>query len=70
MTKREIGRQKCKQNGCTHFITLDTDEFFLEEELARAKKIVLQNDYDATAARMRIFFKEPIYECVDSIGYH
>eukprot|EP01121_Diplochlamys_sp_Union-15-3_P000135 TRINITY_DN10122_c0_g1_i1.p1 TRINITY_DN10122_c0_g1~~TRINITY_DN10122_c0_g1_i1.p1 ORF type:complete len:326 (+),score=18.81 TRINITY_DN10122_c0_g1_i1:63-1040(+) len=62
LTKREIGRLKCYENGCTHFISMDADEYYLKEELRNAKELVLANNYDATACRMRVFFKEPIYE--------
>jgi hypothetical protein len=62
VTKRELGRQMCLAAGCTHFMSMDADEYYLEKELAYAKEKILQNDYDATACRMRIFFKEAIYE--------
>jgi len=62
MTKRELGRLECKKAGCTHFMSMDTDEFYITRELAAAKELILKNDYDATACRMRIIFKEPIYE--------
>jgi len=62
LAKREIGRLKCKEAGCTHFMSMDTDEFYIDEELKYAKEQILLHDYDATACKMRIYFKEPIYE--------
>eukprot|EP01120_Amphizonella_sp_Union-15-10_P002576 TRINITY_DN12891_c0_g1_i1.p1 TRINITY_DN12891_c0_g1~~TRINITY_DN12891_c0_g1_i1.p1 ORF type:complete len:337 (-),score=56.28 TRINITY_DN12891_c0_g1_i1:4-1014(-) len=62
ISKREIGRLKCAERGCTHFMTIDADEYYLTNELNYAKEKILKFDYDATACRMRIFFKEPIYE--------
>ncbi len=41
---------------------MDSDEFYKSDELRYAKQKILENDYDATACRMRIFFKQPIYE--------
>jgi len=62
LTKREIGRLACKANNCTHFMSLDADEYYLHSQLSNIKNLILENDYHATACRMRIFFKEPIYE--------
>lgn len=30
LRKREIGRQKCLEQGCTHFMAMDTDEFYIQ----------------------------------------
>lgn len=60
--KRELGRQAADRNGCTHFMTMDTDEFYLSEQFVAAKKYIEKNSLPATACRMRIIFKEPIYE--------
>eukprot|EP01091_Cochliopodium_minus_P010675 TRINITY_DN2880_c0_g1_i1.p1 TRINITY_DN2880_c0_g1~~TRINITY_DN2880_c0_g1_i1.p1 ORF type:complete len:329 (-),score=83.95 TRINITY_DN2880_c0_g1_i1:52-1038(-) len=62
LKKREIGRQKCLSFGCSHFLSMDTDEFYLEEELRRVKEIIVERNYDATACRMRLFVKKPIWE--------
>lgn len=62
LTKRELGRQMCQAVGCTHFMSMDTDEFYHTEQLQKVKELCERNDYDATACRMRILFKEPIYE--------
>ncbi len=71
MTKREIGRKKCKvfihltffhfeslmcrfwyqEAGCTHFIAMDSDEFYIFEQLENAKKLIVAHNYDATACR-------------------
>ena len=51
LKKREIGRKKCESHGCSHFMSMDTDEFYLEDELSYVKKIIFERDYDATACR-------------------
>jgi hypothetical protein len=33
ISKREIGRVKCLEKGCTHFLLMDCDEFYLEDEM-------------------------------------
>lgn len=62
LSKREAGRQMCMAAGCTHFMSMDTDEFYKVEELLYAKRKVLANDLDGTACKMRFYFKEPTYE--------
>jgi len=49
LSKRELGRQKCLENGCTHFFSLDADEYYRHNELEAAKKLILANNYDGTA---------------------
>lgn len=62
LQKRELGRQACLRAGCTHFMSMDTDEFYLEDQLRRAMEEVERGQWDATACRMRILFKEAVYE--------
>lgn len=63
ITKRELGRLALERAGCTHYLLMDTDEFYLQEELERCKQIIWEQKVDSSACRMRLFFKEPIYEC-------
>lgn len=62
LTKREEGRQLCQAQGCTHFICLDCDEFYMSSQLAWAKQCILENGYDATACKMRFYLKHPTIE--------
>jgi len=68
--KREQGRQMCAAAGCTHFMSMDTDEFYKDDELAYAKKCMLDNDLDGTACKMRFYFKEPTYEMLPFDEYN
>lgn len=60
--KREIGRQRCAAAGCSHFLLMDTDEFYLGHQLDDAIARILANDYDATMCYMRVQFRTPEYE--------
>jgi len=60
--KRELGRKAAENFGCTHFMTMDADEFYLKDQMKNAKEFILKNNLQATACRMRILFKEAIYE--------
>lgn len=51
LVKRELGRQSCAKANCTHFISMDTDEFYLVEQLEKVKQIVELKNYDAIACR-------------------
>jgi len=62
ITKRELGRLNCLENGMTHFISMDCDEFYLKSELAYAKQKMINNGYESSACRMRIFGKFPTVE--------
>jgi hypothetical protein len=62
LNKRELGRQQCLAAECTHFMSMDADEFYIESELRAAMAAIQQHGYEATACRMRTYFKQPIYE--------
>ncbi|MDP2434243.1 MAG: zinc finger MYND domain-containing protein [archaeon] len=70
LRKREMGRRRCQAAGCSHFMSMDTDEFYLPEQLERAKEMCATGGYDVTACRMRLYFKAPYYEYlpVDSVN--
>ena len=58
MTKREIGRRRCMENGCTHFMSMDADEYYLREQLRFAKEVVEECNYDGTACRYDKYIKQ------------
>ena len=60
--KRELGRQAAEKAGCTHFMSMDADEFYLAEQLVAAKRHILEHRLAATACRMRLYFKLPTCE--------
>ena len=57
LAKRNLGLVKCKENGCTHFMTMDVDEFYKEEELKFVKEIVESDNYDSSACQMQTYYK-------------
>ena len=66
LKKRNIGLKFAKKNKCTHFLSLDSDEFYNNEQLAIAKKTIIENQIDYTAVRLTNYFKSAIYE----MNYH
>ncbi len=62
--KRNIGLKIAKKNKCTHFLSMDSDEFYDVKQLQEAKTIISKNKYDITAVRLTNYFKKPIYEMI------
>lgn len=49
--KRMFGLRSALKKGCTHYLCMDVDEFYLEEQFVWAKNQIIENDYGLTAAR-------------------
>lgn len=56
-TKRNIGLNRLRRFGCTHQMTMDTDEFYDIEQFKKAKKVA--EKYDSTACQMFTYYKYP-----------
>ena len=71
LTKREIGRMACKNSGCTHFMSMDTDEFYLNDQLKSIKELVTERGYEGVLCKMRYFYKYPTVELIprDELNY-
>ena len=72
LLQREVGRKACFDANCTHFMSLDVDEFYLSQDLQYAKTFMAENSqYEAFACRMRTFFKFPTCELLpkDSVNH-
>jgi hypothetical protein len=59
---RELGRTECLKAGCTHFMSMDTDEFYFREQLQAALDLCVSRKLVATSCRMRHYFKTANYE--------
>lgn len=59
--KRNIGLQDCKKNGCTHFLCMDTDEFYRDKEFKEAKNFIIDNKITASACQLYLYVKSPKY---------
>ena len=64
LKKRELGRNFCMNAGCTHFMSIDTDEFYQRDQLKSTWERMISGDYDVVACRMRFFFKFPRCELI------
>lgn len=64
--KRVLGMDLCAQHGCTHFISMDVDEFFRAPELAWAKGEILRNGIDVSAVSIVEYVKSPEWRLVSN----
>lgn len=59
--KRNIGLQDCKKNRCTHFLNMDTDEFYRDSELKDAIDFIIEKNIGVSCCAQYFYIKEPIY---------
>lgn len=59
LIKRNLGLVDCKNAKCTHFMTIDVDEFYIKDELDRVKVIVEECGCDSSACQMQTYYKTP-----------
>jgi hypothetical protein len=60
--KRNVGLRHIAgvhHQACTHYMTMDTDEFYLPEAFDAAKVAFLEGGYDASVCPMVDYFKSP-----------
>lgn len=55
--KRNIGLALSQGAGCTHHMSMDSDEYYINSEFEKLKKIVEENDYDASYCQMQTYYK-------------
>jgi len=66
LTKRNKGLERAKKIGCTHFITIDCDEFYFEDEFNKSKNFIKENDIDTSVCWIQNYHKVPEYKIVGS----
>lgn len=74
--KRDIGLKIAKDNGCTHFLSMDVDEFYDEQQLENVKKFIIRKKIDSSACSVVEYLKEPTnkiingYTCSENENYN
>ena len=61
VAKRNIGLESCINAGCSHFMTMDCDEFYKNDEFEHAKNVIISEGYETTACQMKTYYKTPEY---------
>ena len=67
--KRDIGLKIAKEFGCTHFLSMDVDEFYEETQLRFAKQFIEQNKIKTSAVSILEYLKHPQYRFVNSYTF-
>lgn len=62
--KRCIGLELAKKAGCTHFMTIDADEFYRPGEFRAAAEFIRHNRIDSSAACIVSYIQQPIFQIV------
>lgn len=55
--KRNIGLALSQGAGCTHHMSMDSDEYYLPSEFENLKKLVVEGDYDSSFCQMQTYYK-------------
>lgn len=63
--KRNLGLIYAKKNKCTHFISVDCDEFYDLNSFEKAKKSIIDNDYKTTACELVNYFHSSKYQMIE-----
>ena len=64
---RNVGREACRDAGCTHHLTLDVDEMFVPGEFAAARGSL--GDEDCSVVTVVNYFKRPTWKIVPEQGH-
>lgn len=62
VNKRNYGLQACRDANCTHFMTMDCDEYYVAEELKNAISEIITEGLDTTICSLQNYFKSPTYQ--------
>lgn len=57
MNKRNMGLYVCQGEGCTHFMSMDSDEFYKEYELRKVLDVMVEGNYDSSACQLQTYWK-------------
>lgn len=58
VTKRNLGLNLSRKNGCTYHMAMDSDEFYLSEQLTYIKELYIKEDLDGGFCQMETYYKD------------
>ena len=64
VNKRNLGIEYAKKMNFTHFITIDCDEFYFQEQFDVAKEYIIKNDIDSSVCHIQNYHKKPEYKII------
>lgn len=63
--KRNYGINIAKKQGYTHFVVMDFDEFYKQDEFHVEKERIYSQDLNGSVCRLKVLFKRPTLCCDD-----
>jgi hypothetical protein len=63
--KRNFGLEMAKVQGFSHFIVMDADEFYMQDEFKAEKERVEKDNLNGIVCRLKVYIKSPILWCED-----
>ena len=66
--KRNQGMAMAQQLGCTHFINMDCDEYYVD--FGAAKEEYIRSGSNGSVCRLFTYFKRPTWRCDKEDGYY
>ena len=63
--KRNAGLDYARANLCTHFLVMDSDEFYLCADVEREKERMERENLNGLVCGLRVYVKEPTLWCED-----
>jgi hypothetical protein len=58
ITKRNVGLSISQRAGCTHHMSMDSDEYYNTLEFNNIKKLIEYGDYDSSYCQMMTYYKD------------
>ena len=57
LTKRNIGLDACRKNGCNVYSSMDSDEYYIPEEYKNAFDLFVKSSNDSSVCKMLTYYK-------------
>jgi len=68
--KRNIGLALSQGAGCTHHMSMDSDEYYLPSEFENLKKMIVDGDYDSSFCQMQTYYRSWEYSLNPAEEYY
>lgn len=68
--KRNIGLALSQGAGCTHHMSMDSDEYYITSEFENLKKLIEEGDYDSSFCQMQTYYKSWEYSLNPAEEYY
>jgi len=62
--KRNLGLYYARKNGCSHFMSIDCDEFYHHDQFVNAKNLIIEKGFESTACELVNYFHSSKYQIV------